>query len=114
MSTNATQTIIAFMERLTQQSDLFAEASQDLGVLEQQVKVLADNQEEEIAKAIQSFCRKHPKVRDSIRPYLETQLGPGGQVPTPPTPADQLKDELIIRINAIRTPPKPVNLPKPK
>lgn len=48
--------------------------------------------------------------------YLETQMGPGGQVPPPPTPADKLKDELLVMINAIRvnSPHKPGNPPKPK
>ncbi len=113
---NTTQTITIFTDLLTNQPDLFAQALPDLVELEQTVKTLADNQVAEIDNAIWSFCKKQTTVRDFIRLNIETQRGPGGQVPPPPTPADQLKEKLLILINALRvnSPHTPGNPPKPK
>jgi len=112
----STKTIEAFL-KLQDSPKLFTpDTHSDLGQLANTISSLAASDANGITQAIQSFCRKHQKVRESIQSYLETQMGPGGEVSLPPTPADKLKEQVLIMItNAIRVnPPKPVSPPKPK
>ncbi|OQW91016.1 MAG: hypothetical protein BWK78_05700 [Thiotrichaceae bacterium IS1] len=99
---NTTQkTITVFNDLLTTQPNLFAQALPELVELEATVKALADNQEEEIAKAIRSFGKKQTAIRDVVMSRLGKDKGMTGIPTSRPTP----EEDKILRkqlLNAMR------------
>jgi hypothetical protein len=70
----STQTIAAFLEVLKTQEALFSPAAlQDLSQLEQGIATLADDQYDDMAKAIRGFCKNYPPVREAV--MSRTELG---------------------------------------
>jgi hypothetical protein len=68
------QTIAAFLDVLKTQKALFSPAAlQDLSQLEQGIATLANDQHDDMAKAIKEFCKKYPPIRDAV--MSRTELG---------------------------------------
>ena len=103
--TKSTQTIIAFVEVLKTQATLLLDTTQDLLQLEQQIMTLEDEQNDKMAKAIKSFCKNYPPIREAVRSFSDAERGAGGTPPPEMTPENEkkLREQLI---NAIR-----VNIP---
>jgi cell division septum initiation protein DivIVA len=84
-----------------------SDTTSDLSQLEQQIASLTNEQYDEMTKAIKSFCKNYPLIRDAVRHRSETKKGAGGTGYPEMTVEDErkLQEQLL---NVIR-----VNLPTP-
>jgi hypothetical protein len=101
----STQTIAAFLEVLKTQEALFYSptALQDLSQLEQGIGILADEQYDDMAKAIRGFCKKYPPIRDAVmsRTELGKDRGADDTGYPKPTPEEEKKLRELLK-NEIR------------
>jgi hypothetical protein len=100
----AIQTIAAFLDVVKTQNALFSPAALlDLSQLEQGIATLADNQYDDMAKAIRGFCKKYPPIREAV--MSRTELGKdraGSDTSYPKLTPDEEKIARQLLANEIR------------
>jgi hypothetical protein len=92
------QVIQSFIEVLKNDSLFTADTLNDLSQLSKTIVSLTEEQYEDAANAIKSFCKKHPQVRDVVRSYVI----PTKEIVGIPEKEPKPEDYEIINITLLR------------
>ncbi|MEG4912855.1 hypothetical protein [Microcoleus sp. B7-D4] len=70
--------ISAFLQIFETQPEVFEEvgAVEDLANLNQTISQMVDESDEEVADTIGTWCKKYPKIRDTLRSIINRKLKP--------------------------------------